>query len=213
MNPAAAILNQITRDISNNLGMNIRPNNNQQTRINNIDHTNSDVGVNNVEATPTMEGFTFNQILDNFIRGMSDEEMDEEITMAIAMAAQSYDLDPNLIRAVIQTESSFRPDAVSSAGAMGLMQLMPATAESLGVTDPFDISQNINGGARYLRRQLDRFDGDLDLALAAYNAGAGNVERFGGIPPFQETQNYVPRVLNHKQNFILEQYRNNNANR
>ncbi|MCL2610879.1 MAG: lytic transglycosylase domain-containing protein, partial [Defluviitaleaceae bacterium] len=98
------------------------------------------------------------------------------------------------------------PNAVSSAGAMGLMQLMPRTAESLGVTDPFNISQNVHGGTKYLRNLLDRFDGDLELALAGYNAGAGNVIRHGGIPPFRETQNYVPRVKEFKQMYADAQY-------
>jgi hypothetical protein len=135
------------------------------------------------------------------------DALTEQINREILTAAERHNLDPELIRALIRVESNFRPDAVSSAGAMGLMQLMPGTAASLGVTDPFDIAQNINGGSQYLRRMLDLFDGDTSLALAAYNAGAGAVRRHGGIPPFQETQNFVPRVQSYWERNLLNQYR------
>ena len=118
-----------------------------------------------------------------------------QIEDSIARAAARYDLSPEILRAVIQAESSFRVHAVSPAGAQGLMQLMPATARELGVTDPFDIAQNIDGGARYLRQMLDMFDGDLRQALAAYNAGPGTVRRFDGNVPYSETRNYIARVL------------------
>jgi len=100
-----------------------------------------------------------------------------------------------LIRGVIQAESNFRVGAVSRAGAQGLMQLMPSTAKELGVTKPFDIDQNIDGGARYLRKMLDRFGGDVKLALAAYNAGPGTVRKYAGNVPYRETIQYVDRVL------------------
>jgi soluble lytic murein transglycosylase-like protein len=112
----------------------------------------------------------------------------------IEEAAVEYEMDADLIRAVMQTESAFHPLVVSRAGAEGLMQLMPELAEEMGVSDSFDPRENIRGGARYLKRLLDYYDGDLSLALAGYNAGPGNVERYGGVPPFAETQNYVKKI-------------------
>jgi len=119
---------------------------------------------------------------------------DPEIASAIEESAARCNLDPALLRAVIHAESGFNRFAASPKGAQGLMQLMPRTATALGVSDPFDVRQNVAGGAAYLRQQLDRF-GSIDLALAAYNAGPGAVVRYNGIPPFPETQNYVGRVI------------------
>lgn len=110
-------------------------------------------------------------------------------------AARRYQLPQSLVRAVIHTESNYSAHAVSRAGAMGLMQLMPSTARYLGVTRPFDPRQSIYGGARFLRLLANRYNGDMVLVLAAYNAGAGNVEKYGGIPPFEETRAYVRAVL------------------
>jgi soluble lytic murein transglycosylase-like protein len=114
---------------------------------------------------------------------------------SISKAAQKYHLPKRLLQAVVRAESDFQVRAVSSAGAQGLMQLMPATAKELGVQDPFDIDQNIDGGAKYLRSMLDQFGGDLRLALSAYNAGPGNVIKYNGQVPFAETRAYIDRVM------------------
>jgi soluble lytic murein transglycosylase-like protein len=112
----------------------------------------------------------------------------------IEAAAARHGLDPALLKGLIRQESNFDPSARSPAGASGLTQLMPGTAAALGVRDPLDPAQAIEGGAKYLRQQLDRFGGDVTKALAAYNAGPGAVARYGGVPPFAETQGYVRRV-------------------
>ena len=112
----------------------------------------------------------------------------------IAEAAEKYDLDPQMIRAVMQAESAFNAMAVSPVGALGLMQLMPAVAKELGVTDPLDPRQNIMGGSQHLKRLLTSHRGNVPLALASYNAGPGNVKRYRGIPPFKETRNYVKKI-------------------
>jgi soluble lytic murein transglycosylase len=109
--------------------------------------------------------------------------------------AKKYDLEPSLIKAVIKVESDWDSSAVSRKGAQGLMQLMPSTAKNMNVKNPYNPEDNINGGAKYLRLLLDKFDGDLSLALAAYNAGPGRIEEHGGIPPITETRKYVDRVL------------------
>ena len=121
----------------------------------------------------------------------------------ILEAARNYNVPPALVKAVVMAESGMNADALSKAGAQGLMQLMPATARGLKVADPWDPQQNIDGGTRYLRQNLDRF-GETRLALAAYNAGPGNVRKYGGIPPFKETQVYVERVLDLYDLFLIE---------
>jgi len=117
-----------------------------------------------------------------------------EFASHIQDASRKHGVDPRLVAAVARRESAFRPRVVSPVGAVGIMQLMPATAKYLGVEDSYDARQNIFGGARYLRTLLDRFDGDLDLTLAAYNAGPGAVQKYRGIPPYAETRAYVAAV-------------------
>jgi soluble lytic murein transglycosylase-like protein len=112
----------------------------------------------------------------------------------IQNAASQHGVSPSLVRAIIQTESGGDPKAVSSAGAMGLMQLMPSDAHEAGISDPFDPAQNIAAGTQQIAGYLQQYHGDLDLALAAYNAGPGNVRKYGGVPPFSETQNYIRKI-------------------
>ena len=120
----------------------------------------------------------------------------EEIDAAIVMAAARHNVDPNLVRAVVKVESNFNSNAVSRKGAMGLMQLMPATARELKVKNPFDPEQNVDAGVRHLKYLLENYGGDVKLTLAAYNAGSGAVARSAGIPHYAETQNYVRRITN-----------------
>ena len=117
-----------------------------------------------------------------------------EIEHIVNVSAADYGVDPALVEAIIERESAFDSNATSGAGARGLMQLMPETAAGLGVTDSYDAAQNVAGGTRYLRTLLDRF-GNVELAIAAYNAGPDAVRRYGGVPPYEETRNYVRNVM------------------
>jgi soluble lytic murein transglycosylase-like protein len=120
----------------------------------------------------------------------------QDIDAAIDDAAARHHVDPSLVRSVVQVESNFNPNAVSRKGAMGLMQLMPSTARSLNVSNPFDPAENVDAGVRHLRKLLDSYGGNVRLSLAAYNAGSGAVARSAGVPHFRETQNYVRRITN-----------------
>jgi Transglycosylase SLT domain len=122
----------------------------------------------------------------------------------IVQVAGRYEVDPNLIRAIILAESGYNPKAKSKRGARGLMQLMPTTAKSLGVENIYDPEENIDGGVRYFRLLLDRFNGDVRLALAAYNAGSRHVRNYDGIPPFKATQHYIKKVLKFHKKFKTE---------
>ena len=127
-------------------------------------------------------------------QGTAAVPQDSAYLGAIAEASGKYGVDPKLVSAVAEVESGFQQDAVSATGAVGVMQLMPETAEALGV-NPYDAEQNIDGGAHYLKKMLDTFDGDLRKAVAAYNAGPEAVREYGGVPPYSETQQYVSSVL------------------
>jgi soluble lytic murein transglycosylase-like protein len=127
-----------------------------------------------------------------------------EIEQLVQSNASTWGVDPALVRAVMANESGFNPAATSKTGAQGLMQLMPETAASLGVTDAYNPEQNVWGGARYLRGLMDRFGGDLTKTIAAYNAGPGAVEKYGGVPPFAETQSYVKNVLDSYQQYSTQ---------
>ena len=130
-----------------------------------------------------------------------EEKAERNFDHIIQRVAKSYGVDPALVRAIIMAESSYNPRAVSKKGAKGLMQLMPKTAEYLGVEDSFNPEHNIDGGVRYFKELLDQFNGDVKLALAAYNAGSRRVREYKGIPPFKATQLYVKKVFEYQQQY------------
>lgn len=128
----------------------------------------------------------------------------DELDTYFQKASATYGVDVNLLKSIAKAESSFQTDAVSKSGAMGVMQLMPATASGLGVSDAYNAEQNIMGGSKYIAQLLEQYNGDTSLALAAYNAGSNNVDKYGGIPPFTETQNYVKKVLSYYESASAE---------
>ena len=148
-------------------------------------------GLVNLTNVPTDEPVTAVRRKARYHIGVSDLELEQ----AVSRAAQQHHVQPALLLAVMKAESSFNPTAVSKAGAVGLMQLIPETAIRHGVRNLYDANENITGGAKHLRYLLDRFHGNIRLALAAYNAGERKVDRYGQIPPYKETQDYVKKVL------------------
>lgn len=146
------------------------------------------------ENTAKTTGTNFNNYMDQASLGYGNY-----LEQIFQKASDTYNVSIDLLKAMAKAESNFKSDCTSHAGAMGIMQLMPATAASLGVTDAYDPEQNIMGGAKYISQLLERYDGNLSYAVAAYNAGSGNVNKYGGIPPFKETQTYVARVLQYMQ--------------
>lgn len=145
----------------------------------------------------------FQKILDKKIEAVKSNEPapKEEIDRLIEEYSAKNNLDKDFVKSVVRHESGFNVNATSKCGAMGLMQLMPATAESLGVTNAYDAEQNIAGGTKYLKGLMDRFDNNKELALAAYNAGPNAVKKYSGIPPYKETQNYVKNIMKTYDNY------------
>ena len=154
-----------------------------------------------IEASPAWVD-TLSEMLPVAAGGLPNESI--PFQGIIIQVAGRYEVDPHLIRAIILAESGYNPKAKSKKGARGLMQLMPSTAKSLGVEDIYDPEENIDGGVRYFRSLLDRFDGDVQLALAAYNAGSRHVRNYEGIPPFKATQRYIKKVLKFHKKFKMQ---------
>lgn len=146
------------------------------------------------DATDLVNSTTLSTSMPITIPEVSNDIPSSKYDGIISRMSEKYNVPEQFIRSVIRAESDFNPNSLSSAGAMGLMQLMPETAKSVGVTDPYDPEQNIEGGTKLLKSYIDKY-GDLKLVLAAYNAGPGAVAKYGGVPPYEETQNYIKKVL------------------
>lgn len=165
-------------------------NSNTNTSANDASVSNSNTGTSN-SSTPT-----YNTSIDiSDVYNAGSLVCNDELNTYFKEAATTYNVDVKLLKAIAKAESNFNPSDTSRSGAMGIMQLMPATAKGLGVTDAYDARQCIIGGAKYISDKIAMYDGDITLALAAYNAGSGNVKKYGGVPPFTETQNYIKKVL------------------
>lgn len=154
----------------------------------------SNVTVTNTQAVDTVlhnPKQTLNYLTDAQYKGTKYTQYDN----IIVELSRKYGVDPNLVKKIIKTESNFNSNAKSSAGALGLMQLMPANVKAQGIQNPYDPAQSIEGGIKLLKGYLTKYNGDLVLSLAAYNAGPGNVRKYGGVPPFKETQGYIKKIL------------------
>ncbi len=147
-----------------------------------------------------------NQAAESYTQSTTATTSSTDLSSIFEEASNTFGVSVNLLESIAKAESNFDANAVSSAGAIGIMQLMPATAAAMGVTDAYDAYQNIMGGAKYISQLLQQYSGNISLALAAYNAGSSNVDQYGGIPPFTETQNYVKKVLYYLENGVSSAY-------
>jgi len=166
-----------------------------QVLLNELDFSNqSSLGIQDMQDLLSKSPGLYNTSIPPVFQEYSTSLNSSDFQDIIQEMAVKYGVPVKLIQSVIRAESNFNPNAVSSVGATGLMQLMPKTAQSLGVENPFNPRENIEGGVKYLRQMLDKYQ-DIPTAIAAYNAGPGNVDRYGGIPPFKETQSYITKIL------------------
>lgn len=162
-------------------------------------------------STETSFSDALNQAAESYTQSNTAATGSTDLSSIFEEASNTFGVSVNLLESIAKAESNFDANAVSSAGAIGVMQLMPATAAAMGVTDAYDAYQNIMGGAKYISQLLQQYSGNISLALAAYNAGSSNVDQYGGIPPFTETQNYVKKVLYYLENGVSSAYTGSSA--